>query len=204
MPFLASGSRSLKPGHPVPDANGERAARRILAMVSGLSARRSGRRADFRGRLRAARCARRGAHLGGRTSGQPRAPRLRRFDRRDELRAQTFERDQRRPPGGRGLSSAGGDAADLRRARRRSRHDRLRPHGRRSHDDRRRSRDPVEIRDRRRAGGAQRFVRSASRETPKPGDASLARATTTLIATPRQSLLAAAAVARAAGVTPLS
>ena len=40
-------------------------------------------------------------------------------------------------------------------------------------------------------------------ETPKPGDARLANATTSIIAAPRASLEAAAAVARAAGVTPL-
>ena len=43
----------------------------------------------------------------------------------------------------------------------------------------------------------------AAEETPKPGDTRLARIDTRMIATPRQSLEAAAAVARAAGVTPL-
>lgn len=42
-----------------------------------------------------------------------------------------------------------------------------------------------------------------SNETPKPGDPRLARAETVLIARPQASLEAAAAVARAAGVTPL-
>ncbi|GAB0113428.1 glycerate kinase type-2 family protein [Acidisoma sp. C75] len=42
-----------------------------------------------------------------------------------------------------------------------------------------------------------------SAETPKPGDAAFARAEAHLIASPRASLEAAAAVARAAGVTPL-
>ena len=40
-------------------------------------------------------------------------------------------------------------------------------------------------------------------ETPKPGDACFARAETRMIATPNASLEAAAAVARAAGITPL-
>lgn len=40
-------------------------------------------------------------------------------------------------------------------------------------------------------------------ETPKPGDPRLAHAETVMIATPQMSLEAAAAVARAAGVTPL-
>lgn len=44
---------------------------------------------------------------------------------------------------------------------------------------------------------------AAAEETPKPGDPRLASAETILIATPRMSLEAAAAVAREAGVTPL-
>lgn len=43
----------------------------------------------------------------------------------------------------------------------------------------------------------------AEDETPKPGDARLADASTVMIATPQQSLEAAAEVARRAGVTPL-
>lgn len=43
----------------------------------------------------------------------------------------------------------------------------------------------------------------AAEETPKPGDPRLAHAETVMIATPQQSLEAAAEVARAAGVTPL-
>lgn len=44
---------------------------------------------------------------------------------------------------------------------------------------------------------------AARDETPKPGDRRLSTATTTIIAAPRASLDAAAAVARAAGVTPV-
>lgn len=44
---------------------------------------------------------------------------------------------------------------------------------------------------------------AAVNETPKPGDPRLARATTTVIATPQMSLEAAASVARVAGVTPV-
>ena len=44
---------------------------------------------------------------------------------------------------------------------------------------------------------------AAREETPKPGDVRLARTLTHLIATPQHSLEAAAAVARVAGVTPL-
>ena len=46
-------------------------------------------------------------------------------------------------------------------------------------------------------------LRAARDETPKPGDARLARCETHLIAAPQQSLEAAAAVARKAGVAPL-
>jgi glycerate 2-kinase len=48
-----------------------------------------------------------------------------------------------------------------------------------------------------------RHLERAENETPKPGDARLARAETVLIATPQMSLEAAAQLARNAGVTPL-
>ncbi len=44
---------------------------------------------------------------------------------------------------------------------------------------------------------------AAAEESPKPGDPRLARSTFITVATPQQALLAAAAVARGAGVTPL-
>jgi hydroxypyruvate reductase len=46
-------------------------------------------------------------------------------------------------------------------------------------------------------------LRAAREETPKPGDARLARVETHLVAAPQQSLEAAAEVARRAGVTPV-
>ncbi|PRH88455.1 glycerate kinase [Labrys okinawensis] len=46
-------------------------------------------------------------------------------------------------------------------------------------------------------------LKAAQAETPKPGDPRLARCETHLIASPQQSLLAAAAVARKAGITPV-
>ena len=46
-------------------------------------------------------------------------------------------------------------------------------------------------------------LEQAAEETPKPGDARLARSTYKIIATPQMSLTAAADVARKAGVTPL-
>ena len=49
----------------------------------------------------------------------------------------------------------------------------------------------------------QRHLEAAPDETPKPGDPRLARAATHLIASPQTSLAAAAAVARAQGITPL-
>ncbi len=48
-----------------------------------------------------------------------------------------------------------------------------------------------------------RHLAEERNETPKPGDPRLARAETHLIATPEASLMAAAEVAKAAGVTPL-
>ncbi|MBP0579907.1 glycerate kinase [Labrys sp. LIt4] len=46
-------------------------------------------------------------------------------------------------------------------------------------------------------------LKAAQAETPKPGDPRLARCETHMIASPQQSLLAAAAVARKAGITPV-
>jgi glycerate 2-kinase len=46
-------------------------------------------------------------------------------------------------------------------------------------------------------------LRAALEETPKPGDPRLSRCETHLIASPQQSLLAAADVARKAGITPI-
>src|SRR5262249_12891855 len=51
--------------------------------------------------------------------------------------------------------------------------------------------------------GVLRYLKRAVDETPKPGDPRLARARTSIIATPQISLEAAAAVARQAEVTPL-
>jgi glycerate 2-kinase len=47
------------------------------------------------------------------------------------------------------------------------------------------------------------ILRDAAEETPKPGDPRLAHAETILVAAPQASLEAAAAVARAAGITPV-
>lgn len=49
----------------------------------------------------------------------------------------------------------------------------------------------------------RRHLAAAAEETPKPGDPRLGRARATLIATPQDALEAAAAAARAAGITPL-
>src|SRR5271165_710437 len=48
-----------------------------------------------------------------------------------------------------------------------------------------------------------RHLEAATDETPKPGDPHLGRTRTTLIATPQRSLEAAATVAREAGITPI-
>ncbi|MCR6629669.1 MAG: glycerate kinase [Magnetospirillum sp.] len=49
----------------------------------------------------------------------------------------------------------------------------------------------------------RRHLEAAADESPKPGDERLSRATAAMIATPQAALEAAAAAARAAGVTPL-
>ncbi len=49
----------------------------------------------------------------------------------------------------------------------------------------------------------EQHLRQAADETPKPGDPRLAHVTTRIVATPQQSLEAAAVVARQAGYTPL-
>lgn len=51
--------------------------------------------------------------------------------------------------------------------------------------------------------GARRLLESGAGETVKPGDPRLARVSTHLVATPQMALEAAAAVARAAGITPV-
>ena len=51
--------------------------------------------------------------------------------------------------------------------------------------------------------GVAALLAAGRDETPKPGDPRMARAETHLIATPQASLMAAAAIAKAAGVTPL-
>lgn len=48
-----------------------------------------------------------------------------------------------------------------------------------------------------------RHLEQAIEETPKPGDPRLARAETKLVASPQKSLEAAAAIARGAGITPI-
>lgn len=52
-------------------------------------------------------------------------------------------------------------------------------------------------------GAVRHHLAGARDETPKPGDARLARVSNVIIAAPQRSLAAAAAVARAAGIAPL-
>ena len=134
--------------------------------------------------------------------GDPPTAGFRRDHRRDEHGAEASFRDQGRTARRGRLSGARGDAAHLRRSRRRPRHDRFRADGRRPDDLRRRPRDHRGAPDRGAAGG-RRSICEAADETPKPGDPRLANATTTIIASPMASLEAAATLARAAGVTPL-
>ena len=59
-----------KPSHPVPDAAGREAAKRIFAEGAGAFAGRSRSRADFRRRLGAAGAAGRGRHARGKAGGE--------------------------------------------------------------------------------------------------------------------------------------
>ena len=101
---------------------------------------RSRRCAHVRRRLGAAEPARRRLEPRGQAGGQSRAARVRRVDRRDELRAQAPEPRQGRPPRRGRLAGARGDAADLGRAGRRPGDHRLRADRRRSDHLRRRAR----------------------------------------------------------------
>ena len=100
------------------------------------------------------------------------------------------------------VAGQGRGADDLRRARRRSLDHRLRPDRRRSLHQRGRARHHREIQDRRAGEPCCERLKTAD-ETPKPGDPRLAGVENIMIATPQASLEAAAAVARNAGVTPV-
>ncbi len=86
----------IEASHPVPDAAGREAAKRILQKVQGLSAGRSRSRADFRRRLGADGAAGRGRHARGKAGGEQGAAEERREHLRDELRAQASLRHQGR------------------------------------------------------------------------------------------------------------
>ena len=138
----------VEASHPVPDAAGADAARRILASVKGLgpddlvlcliSGGASALLALAGPRHHARRQARRDAG----------AAALGRHHRRNQLRAQASLRDQGRPARRGRCARAGRDARDLRRGGRRSRRHRLGPDRARSFHIRRGARHPREIRDR--------------------------------------------------------
>ena len=196
----ARGGRGRAPGA---GRGGRAAAERILELVQGLTAGRSGARADLGWRLVAADPAARGADAGRQAGDQPGAAALRRLDRRDELRAQASVARSRAagspPPRSRrrivsllisdvpgddpAIIASGPTVADPTTAA-----------------------DAVAILARYRIElppNVRRHLDGPLAETPKPGDPRLAHAEVRLIAAPQLSLEAAAAAARAAGVTPL-
>ena len=106
----------IEASHPVPDAAGREAAKRILQKVQGLTARRSRARADFGRRLGADGAAGRGRDARGKAGGQQGAVKERREYFRDELRAQASLGDQGRASRPRRGAGARRGADDFRRA----------------------------------------------------------------------------------------
>jgi glycerate 2-kinase len=98
-------------------------------------------------------------------------------------------------------SGARGHPADFRRAGRPSLRHRFRPDRRRPEHLRRRAGHREALRHRP-AGGGARGAGERRGESVKPGDERLARCETRMIATPQMALEAAALVAREAGITP--
>ena len=116
----------VEAAHPVPDEKGRAAAGRILEKVKGLTRRRSGALPHLGRRLVAARAARPRPDAGRQAGGQPRAAEVGRQHRRDEHGAKASLGHQGRPARHRRPAGARAVVADLRRAQRRSRRDRLR------------------------------------------------------------------------------
>ena len=159
----------IEASHPVPDANSERGARRLLERVHGLGpddlvmALMSGGASA----LLAAPAP--GLTLADKQAVNRALLACGRQHRRDELRAEASVRDQGRPAGRRGGAGAGGDAGDQRRAGRRPGGDRLRPDRAGPHHLRRRARPDRALRHhalagRRRAAGAGRRRNAEARQ----------------------------------------
>ena len=153
-----------------------RAPRASPASAAGAQAGRPGALPDLGRRLGAAAVARRRHHARREAGRDPAAAGLRRRHPRDQRRPQTHLRHQGRPTGAPGRAGRRGGAAALRRDRRRSGRDRLRPHRARCLHLRPRRRHPGQVRhprprSRGRARAASsRASRGAIPETPKPGD----------------------------------
>ena len=122
----------VEAAHPVPDAAGRAAARRILELAAGAGPDDLVLCLISGGASALLTLPAPGLSLDGQAGGQPRAARLGRRHRPDERRAQAPLGDQGRPPRRRGPSGAGREPPDLGRAGRRSGGDRLRADGARS------------------------------------------------------------------------
>ena len=191
----------VEAAHPVPDAAGQQAARRILAMAQGLTADdlvlclMSGGASALLALPGA------GLTLADKQAVNG-AAEIRRHHRRDELRAQASVRDQGRPARRRGASRARGDAADLRRAGRRSRGHRLGPDGGRSDDASDAPGRRAQIRHRHAGGAAARSRSRAIRDAEARRPAPRARRGQDDRRARKAALEAAADLARKAGLTP--
>ena len=119
----------IEASHPVPDANSERGARRLLERVRGLGSGRSRARADLRRRIGIVRGAGSRPYARRQTGDQSCLARVRREHFGNELRAQAPLGHQGRPARRRRAAGTRRDSGDQRRARRRSGGDRLGTHG---------------------------------------------------------------------------
>ena len=158
----------VEAAHPVPDAAGEAAARRILELARGAGPDDLVLVPDLGRRLGAAGAAGRGADARGQAGGEPGAARQRRRHRRDERGREAPLGDQGRPARRRRPPGQGREPADLRHPRRRSGGDRLRADRGRPHDLRRRPRRPRALRHRAAARGAAPSRARRRRRRPSP------------------------------------
>ena len=190
----------LEAAHPVPDEAGRRGALQMLETVRGLGADDLVIALVSGGGSALRRLPARGPGLRRQAADQPRAVGQRRVDRRDELRAQAPLGDQGRAParcvraGPRGSA-----AADLRRSGDTPEVIASGP----TLPDPSTCADALAIVDRYRIAlppAARAGLESGAYESPKPGDARFAGHSVRMIATPQQSLEAAAALARQAGI----
>ncbi|MGA4815133.1 DUF4147 domain-containing protein [Pseudomonas aeruginosa] len=192
----------VEASHPVPDDAGERVARRVLELISGLN---ESDRVIFLlsgGGSALLSLPAEGIGLADKQAVNKASAQVRRRHRRDELRAQAPLGDQGRSPGQGLLAGQRLYLRDFRRSRRRGHGDRLRPQRRRPDHLRRCPGDPrryaIDV-----PQNVLDWLADPRSETVKPDDPCLARSHFQLIATPQNALDAAAVKCRAAGFSTL-